>query len=211
MVKSNLIKIYTKTGDKGETGLYGGKRILKSSLRIEAIGTIDEFNSAIGVVIAEIQSSPKRPPQGKVQNYRSKLKNELEKIPHDLYDIGALLATPSNTQVAKGQAIHQKLPAHLSKRTKEFEIYIDSLTEKLSLLKDFVSPSGGKIGALLHFSRTICRRAERRVIELNKKEKVHPEILIYLNRLSDVLFTMARYANLKDKHKEVLWDKRGST
>lgn len=200
----NFIKIYTKTGDKGQTGLYGGSRVSKSSLRIEAIGSIDELNALIGVVIAQAISNKQQ-----ATRFRS-IKKELEKIPHDLYEIGALLATPKDTHVRKGQVMHKKLPLYLKKRTDELEKYINSVAEKLPLLIAFILPGGGTVGSSLHHARTVCRRAERRVVALAKKESVVPEILIYLNRLSDVMFTMARFANLKDKHKEILWNKRGT-
>lgn len=200
-VKKNLIKIYTKTGDKGQTGLYGGKRILKSSLRIDALGTVDELNSLIGRAVAELEQNKEKMPS---------LKKELEKIPHDLYEVGALLAIPKNTHVTKGQLMHKKVPGYLNKRVTEIEKYIDGVAEHLPLLIAFILPGGGRVGASLHHARTVCRRAERRIVEIAQSEYVPPDVLVYMNRLSDALFTMARYANLKDKHKEILWDKRGS-
>ena len=197
----NLIKIYTKTGDKGETGLYGGKRIPKSSLRIEALGTVDELNSLIGRAVAELEQNKKKMPA---------LRKELEKIPHDLYEVGALLAIPKNTHVVKGQMMHKKVPGYLSRRVTELETYIDGVAKYLALLTAFILPGGGKVGAALHHARTVCRRAERRIVDVAQSEHVPPDVLVYMNRLSDVLFVMARFANLKDKHKEILWDKRGS-
>lgn len=198
----SIVKIYTKTGDKGETSLYGGKRVSKADLRVEAYGAIDELSSAIGVVLAEMQKA-----KIKMRNYMVKIKNELERMPHDLYEIAALLATPHDTQVAKGQVIHKKLPQHLQERTKEIEQYIDALTEKLPPLHAFILPGGGRVGSLLHQARTICRRAERRIVALARKDDIPSEILIYMNRLSDLLFMVARFVNHKEKHKEILWNK----
>lgn len=190
-----MVKIYTRTGDKGGTSLYGGKRVSKADLHVEAYGTVDELNSAIGVAIAE------------AQNYSAKVKRELENIQSDLFEVAAVLATPKDTQVSKGQKIQKELPHYLHKRVEELEQYIDDLTEKLPPLQAFILPGGGRAGSLLHQARTICRRAERRIVALAKKEQIPFEILIYMNRLSDLLFTMARFVNHKEKHKEILWNK----
>jgi cob(I)alamin adenosyltransferase len=187
------MKIYTRTGDKGETSLFGGKRIAKSAIRVEAYGTIDELNSSIGVVLAEIQNT-----QRKTQNYNIKLKKALEKIQHDLFNIGAYLASPGSK--------HQEASIKkLGERVKELEEMIDELTEDLPELRNFILPAGGKIGSFLHLARTICRRAERRVVELAQKERVDEDTLRYLNRLSDLLFTTARFVNKKEKKKEKIW------
>ena len=167
-------KIYTRTGDKGKTSLFDGKKVLKSDKKVEAYGTIDELNSAIGAASAFI----------KVRN----INTELEKIQNDLLEIGSSLA------------VSKTLPAdQLKSRPEEFEILIDKLTGKLPPLTQFILPGGGKGGALLHLTRTIARRAERRVVGLSKSEKIDPTIIIYLNRLSDLLFTMARFVNYKEK------------
>lgn len=199
MKKTNP-KIYTKTGDKGETGMYGGKRIPKSSIRIDALGTVDELNSMIGLTVSALEKNKKKMPM---------LMKELEKIPHDLYEVGALLATPRDVQITKGKIMHKKLPGYLEKRTKEIEKYIDKVAEKLKLLTAFILPGGGEVGARLHHARTVARRAERRIVTLSEKEFVPKDVLAYMNRLSDLLFTMARFANKQDKHKEILWNKRG--
>ncbi|MBI2034716.1 MAG: cob(I)yrinic acid a,c-diamide adenosyltransferase [Candidatus Levybacteria bacterium] len=189
------MKIYTRTGDKGQTSLFGGRRVSKSSLRVEAYGTVDELNSAIGVVIAESQKS-----KVKSQNYNLKVKSELEKIQNDLLTIGSMLASLES----KNQELRIK---NLELRTKEFEELIDELTSKLPELHNFILPGGGKAGSLLHFARTVCRRAERRAVALAGKEHVPSEVLIYFNRLSDLLFTMARYTNMKEKKQEIIWRK----
>ncbi len=190
-----MLKIYTKTGDKGETSLFGGKRVSKSSLRIEAIGLVDELNSAIGVAIAEIQNS-----KFKIQNYKSKVKSELENIQQDLFEIGSLLANLG----IKNQEFRIK---NLERRVNSFERTIDELTEKLPELRNFILPGGGRAGSLLHLARSVCRRAERRIVQLAKKESVEPLILQYFNRLSDLLFTMARFVNYQEKKKEIIWIK----
>ena len=185
------MKIYTKTGDKGKTSLFGGQRVSKADLRVEAYGTIDELNSIIGVVIAQSQISKLRS-----QNYNLKLKTELQKIQNDLLDIGSTLANPASESIRD-----------LEKRVEEFEKLIDELTEKLPELRNFILPGGGKSGSLLHFARCVSRRAERKIVELSEKEKVDENILKYLNRLSDLLFTMARFINYKEKRKEIIWEK----
>lgn len=190
-----MSKIYTRTGDKGETLLFGGMRVSKASARVEAYGTLDELNSAIGVVVTEIQ------------NYKSKIKNELTQIQKDLFEIGAVLATPKEVQIEKGKKIQSELPLYLRKREKELEGLIDDLTKELTPMTAFILPGGGKAGSFLHLARSICRRSERRIVLLSKKENVSPEILIYFNRLSDLLFTMARYCNAKEKKKETEWRK----
>lgn len=180
------MKIYTRTGDKGTTSLFGGTRVSKSSLRVEAYGTVDELNSVIGVVIAESQ------------NYNSKVKSELERIQYDLFDIGAGLASPG----IKNQESRIK---NLEKRVVEFEKFIDEMTKELPELRNFILSGGGKAGSLLHVARTVCRRAERRIVALAKKEHVARDVLIYFNRLSDLVFTMARYINMKEKKVETIW------
>ena len=181
--------IYTRTGDKGQTSLFNKERVPKFHIRVEAYGTVDELNSAIGVVVAEVQSS-----KLKVKSYNLKLKNELKKIQNDLLDIGSALADPK-----------AKPLENLKKRVKEFEDFIDEMTEKMPPLKNFILPGGGKSGAILQFARTISRRAERRVVELAEKEPIDSDIVMYMNRLSDLLFTMARFVNFKGKQKEILW------
>ena len=188
------MKIYTKTGDKGETGMFGGKRVSKSSLRIEAVGSVDELNSVIGVAIAQVSS---------IKYKVFSIKKELIEIQNDLFEIGSVLASPNT----KYQIQNTK---YLMQRVKEFEELIDELTEKLPELRNFILPGGGIVGSEIHLARSIARRAERRIVELSKKEKIDSSILVYFNRLSDLLFTMARFANKKDKHKEILWNKSGT-
>lgn len=185
--------IYTRTGDKGQTSFRNGQRISKADLRVEAYGTIDELNSSIGMAIAETQNAKR-----KAQNYNLKLKTEIEKIQNDLLDIGSSLANPT---------MNHKLSTmnYLEKRVKEFEDFIDRMTKQMPVLKNFILPGGGKTGALLHFARTVCRRAERNLVKLSEKEQINSEITVYINRLSDLLFTMARYINYKEKYQDIIW------
>ena len=177
--------IYTRFGDKGKTSLYGGKTVSKGSLRIDAYGSIDELNSWLGIVLNELKNS--------------KIKKELLIIQSDLFEIGASLASTMENKKNKG---------YFEKRVKEFEEQIDSFTKKLPELSNFILPGGVKSGSSLHVARTVCRRAERRVAELSEKEELNKEILVYINRLSDLLFTLARYINYKENRKEIVWKTR---
>lgn len=181
----NKMSIYTRFGDKGKTSLYGGKTVSKGSLRIDAYGSIDELNSWLGVVLTEIRDT--------------KIKKELFIIQSDLFEIGASLASNIENKKNKG---------YFEKRVKKFEEEMDRLTKKLPKLMNFILPGGGKTGSFLHVARTVARRAERRTAELSEKEDINKEILIYMNRLSDLLFTFARYINYKEKKKELLWKTR---
>jgi cob(I)alamin adenosyltransferase len=179
--------IYTRTGDKGKTSLFGGMRVLKSDIRVETYGTVDELNSAIGVALSELSHA---------ERVRV-VKEELMKIQNDLLDVGSALATPEAMPLE-----------HLRKRPEEFEKIIDALTEKIPVLTQFILPGGGKAGSHLHLARTVCRRAERRVVALMQDDEVEESIVKYLNRLSDVLFTMARYVNHVEKQQEIVWKKK---
>lgn len=177
------MKIYTRTGDKGKTSLFDGKRVLKSDKKVETYGTIDELNSAIGAASAFI----------KVRL----INKELEEIQNDLLEIGSSLAVSTTLSVDQ-----------LKNRPVEFEKLIDKLTKQLPPLNQFILPGGGKGGSLLHVARTIARRAERHVVGLSKSENVDDIIIIYLNRLSDLLFTMARFVNYKESQREKIWKKK---
>jgi len=181
------MKIYTKTGDRGETGLFGGERVSKSSLRIEAYGTVDELNAYIGLATTGVTESS--------------IKSLLEKIQNQLFTIGADLATPSNKK-------NEKL--NIKRTPKDFhsaiEKEIDKYEEKLEPLKSFILPGGSTGAAHLHICRTITRRAERRVVALNNEEKIGENIIIFLNRLSDLFFVLARYENAVSGTPDVKWD-----
>lgn len=167
--------IYTKKGDRGETSLFLKKKTSKDSARIGAIGAIDEANSYLGVVISE---SPE-------------LKKSLNEIQRNLFVAGSILAGAK---------------LRFSKvKTRKLERVIDRLEGSLPVLKNFILPGGSKVGAKLFFARTLARRAERAVVRLNRFEKIKPEILVYLNRLSDYLFMIGREVNLKEGKKEEVW------
>jgi cob(I)alamin adenosyltransferase len=177
------MSIYTRAGDKGETSLKTGKKILKSDIRLDAFGSVDELNSSLGILIVGLKEK--------------KIKGELLKIQKDLFEIGGQLASSST---------NKKLDLFLNKRVSDFENLIDSWSKEMPVLKHFILPGGSKNAALVHLARTICRRAERRTVELSHKEKVDGNVIVYLNRLSDLLFTMARFVNKIEKQKEIIWD-----
>ena len=177
--------IYTRFGDKGKTALHTGKTVSKGSFRVEAYGNLDELNSFLGVVLSQIKDKT--------------IKKELLAIQNDLFEIGACLAGP-------GEKDYKQLGENLKQRVVEFEEEIDILTKKLPKLKNFILP-GGKTGSLLHYARTIARRAERRTVILAEKEVILSEILVYLNRLSDLLFMFARDINYQEKKRETIWKK----
>lgn len=186
------MKIYTRTGDKGKTGLYGGRRVAKDHIRVEAYGTIDELNSAIGVVLSEVRSE------------KSEVRKQLLKIQGDLFEVAAVLATPAKVRI-KEKRVHKEFNAHLKKRVDQFEKLIDTLSSKLLALRSFILPGGSKEGAFLHVARSTCRRAERRIVSLSQKEHVDGAIIMYINRLSDLLFTMARFVNKQKQIPETPW------
>lgn len=182
------MKIYTKTGDKGQTSLFGGTRVSKANLRIGANGTVDELNSLIGVVIALGHDT------------KDIVDKTLLEIQVDLFEIGFALAIP--TGGTKRQTISNK---NFNKRVEKFESLIDKMTESLPELFNFILPGGGSIGSHLHLARSVARRAEREIIALHEQEKVDESIIRYFNRLSDLLFTMARFVNNQEEKEEVIW------
>lgn len=190
--------IYTRTGDKGKTSLFDGTRVLKNHIRVDTYGTIDELNSLLGAAIAELLSIKDQASSPHERQVSIKMiSNELENIQHDLLDIGSTLAMPGGMPIPG-----------LDKRVKEFEKLVDNLTEKMPELKNFILPGGSKAGSLLHIARTTARRAERRLVALIQEEDIDEEIIKYINRLSDLLFTMARFVNFKEKKKETIWIKK---
>ena len=180
------MKIYTKTGDSGETSLLGGKRVWKDNLRIQTCGTIDELNSIIGLSINEITNP--------------ELKEVLQGIQNDLFLIGSDTALPVENENTKIQRIDTNLSDKL-------ESVIDKYDSQLPELKNFILPGGVKGSAFLHFARTVCRRAERNVVALSKVEKINPGIEKYLNRLSDLLFVLARFENFSNGSPDIIWQK----
>ncbi len=180
------MKIYTKTGDKGETGLFAGSRVSKNSERIEAYGTIDELNSFIGLTITEVKSN--------------EVKSLLEKIQNQLFITGSELATP---EIDTNKKLN--VPRVTPEFSFEIEKSIDNFESQLEELKHFILPGGSKSAAFLHICRTITRRAERRVVTLSKKEKIGENILIFLNRLSDLFFVLARFENMQEGNLDIKW------
>lgn len=182
-----MTKIYTKTGDKGDTGLFGGPRVPKYSLRIEAYGTVDELNAFIGLAVVEIKDK--------------EIKILLEKIQNELFIVCSNLATPD---LDKNDKLN--IPVVDEKFILDIEKSIDYFEEKLEPLKNFILPGGSKGSAFLHVCRTVCRRAERRVVELSSKEKINENIIILLNRLSDLFFVLSRYENHLSGIPDIKWN-----
>ena len=178
------MKIYTKTGDTGETGLFGGTRVSKDAMRIQACGTVDELNACIGLVRSHIQDT--------------EIDAILHRVQNELFDVGADLATLETHPKAASLRISSTL-------TPELEREIDRFEGQLPLLKNFILPGGSASGAAIHLARTVARRAERCVVTLTKEATVNPEVLVYLNRLSDLLFVLARTVNHRLGESESLW------
>jgi cob(I)alamin adenosyltransferase len=181
-----MMRIYTKTGDAGDTGLFGGGRVRKSHPRVEAYGSVDELNAILGWTISAVQETDIRDGLGQVQA--------------DLFAIGAHLAT--NVPAGRPQP---KLPPLPTARIGELEGWIDRAESALPELRSFILPGGSAGGAALHVARTVCRRAERRVIELAEHDDVDASIVVYLNRLSDLLFVLARLENQQAGAMEQPW------
>ena len=189
MVK--ITKVYTRSGDSGTTGLVGGKRLPKDHPRIMAYGTVDELNSVIGIVLNFLL-------QKEESIQRKKLGVVLEAIQQKLFDVGSELATLPGDEY-KGQ-INLK-----PEDTVWLEEIIDSMNEELQPLKSFILPGGTPLNSFLHLSRTVCRRAEREIIKLNQIDLVSPEIIKFINRLSDFLFVAGRWVSEKLGENEILW------
>lgn len=180
------MKIYTKTGDKGSTSLFGGKRVGKDDPRLAVYGAVDELNSQIGVV------NSKNPPAG--------IAKKLMRVQGELFSLGWDLATPIGVKV-KVKRVNKSYFGRLEREIDEWE-------KKLPRLANFILPGGGKVGAGLHLARTIARRAERELVSLSREEKINTHAQVYLNRLSDWFFVLARYANYLEKRPETIWKGR---
>ena len=180
------MKIYTKTGDKGETGLFGGERVLKDSPRIRAYGTIDELNAFIGLAITEVKDDS--------------VKQLLSDIQNKLFVIGSDLATPDNDKTKKLDIF--RTPAEFYQL---LERSIDKYENELEPLKNFILPGGSKSASILHVCRTITRRAERELIALNSTVNIGENIIIFTNRLSDLFFVLSRYENKVSSFEDIKW------
>lgn len=176
---NRLSKIYTRTGDDGSTGLGDGSRVPKDSARVNAYGTVDELNSTIGMVLA-------------CEHVPADVREALEQVQHELFDLGGELCIPGMAMVQDADITR-------------LESVLDALNEALPPLKEFILPGGGMAAACCHLARTVCRRAEREVIALARDEAVRQQPQRYLNRLSDLLFVIARVLARSGGHGEVLW------
>ncbi len=182
------MKIYTKTGDKGKTSLFGGRRVWKDDLRISAYGTVDELNAVLGVAISELMNK--------------ELIEVIESIQNDLFTVGSDLASPLDKENK-----NFVIPRVDAKFIKQLEVLIDKYDSQLPELKNFILPGGLKGSAILHHARTVCRRAEREVVALAKVDGINHEIEVYLNRLSDLLFVLARFENFSNDTNDLHWQK----
>jgi cob(I)alamin adenosyltransferase len=190
-----ITKVYTRTGDKGTTRLAGGQVVSKDHLRIETYGTVDELNSIVGLTLAFTEDLPKKLSQGR------RLKAELREIQSRLFDIGGILATPPGQRFPN-------MPEITISDVRHLEQLMDRCQKELKPLKEFILPGGGKVAGFLHQARTVCRRAERLCVKLNRQETVPPTVLQYLNRLSDAFFVLARWIAHAQKEPETLWQRK---
>jgi cob(I)alamin adenosyltransferase len=182
VLRGVTLKAYTGTGDKGETGLYGGTRVGKENPRVEAYGAVDELNSQIGVARALIKDK--------------KLSETLKQVQEDLFVLGGDLAS---------ELVNAKIPRIGKLQLDRLEKVTDESNSALPRLRRFILPGGSLAGAELHVARAVCRRAERRIVALSKSESINPEVLPYINRLSSFLFVLAREMNRMDRVPDVEW------
>lgn len=187
------IKIYTKTGDGGETSLCNGSRTSKDSVRVEAYGSVDELNSNIGVCVVKMEYDD--------------IKEHLIDIQNNLFAVGSNLAYPSNLDQSSisGQSIADMIPRIKEESIIKLEKWIDSYETELHPLKNFILCGGTESSAFLHVARSVCRRAERRVVSLKMHEEIDKHVLKYINRLSDYLFTAARLVSHRAGKKDIVW------
>jgi cob(I)alamin adenosyltransferase len=189
-----ITRVYTRTGDRGETALVGGKRVPKDSLRIEAYGTIDELNSIVGLARA---FNEEKLADGEAHRF---LDTVLRQIQDELFDLGSELATPPDF-------FQEGMYRVSESEVKKIEQLIDECQEELEPLKSFVLPGGGRIGAYLHQCRTVCRRAEREILRLSRAEELSEWPIKYVNRLSDLFFVLSRWISKKTGKDEYLWQR----
>jgi cob(I)alamin adenosyltransferase len=190
----SITRVYTRTGDRGETGLVGGKRVAKDSLRIEAYGTMDELNSIVGIVRT---FNAERLADGEHHRW---LDEVLKRIQNQLFDVGSELATPSGAE-------YEGMFRFGENEVKGLEELMDHCQKDLEPLKSFTLPGGGRINAFLHQARTVCRRFERQVLRLSRQEPVNEWDIKYINRLSDVFFVLGRWVAKHMGEKEYLWER----
>ena len=183
------MKIYTRKGDGGVTGLFGGGRVPKAHVRVEAYGDVDELNAALGMAVSAVADE--------------EIRAWLSRIQHDLFSLGASLAAPG----AEDGSARPSTPLLPTARVREMEDWIDAASAETPPLRNFILPGGTEGAAALHMSRTICRRAERAVVRLTLQEAADPLVLKYLNRLSDLLFALARLENHRAGVADLLWEK----
>lgn len=180
---NRLSKIYTRTGDSGSTGLGDGSRVPKDDLRVEAYGSVDELNSCVGMVLAE--------------DIPADIRSTLDDVQHELFDLGSELCMPGYSAISDTQV-------------ERLEQALDAFNADLPALKEFILPGGGRAASACHLARTVCRRAERRVFSLSQRDEINMAGLKYLNRLSDLLFVLARKLARHENGAEVLWRSRRS-
>ena len=185
-----LSRIYTKTGDQGETALGDGSRVAKDHPRVTAYGSVDELNAVLGLLRAHYPASPEA----------AEFADLVRGIQNDLFDVGADLCRPQPPDEAEGQRLRVR-----PEQAQRLEAVIDRLNERLEPLRSFVLPGGAMAAAWCHLARTVCRRAERDVVTLARTETVNAQVIVYLNRLSDLLFVLARVYN-DDGRADVLWE-----
>lgn len=189
-----ITRVYTRTGDKGETGLVGGKRVPKDAPRIETYGTVDELNAAVGLARA---FNGEKHPQGEARRFLDRV---LRQIQSELFDLGSELATPADYAHPPPYRVGNR-------EVKQIEATIDQCQKELKPLRSFVLPGGGRIAASLHQCRTVCRRAEREIVRLSRQEPVGEWPLKYLNRLSDLFFVLSRWIAKRMGEREELWQR----
>ena len=189
-----ITRVYTRTGDRGETALVGGARVPKDAARIEAYGTVDELNAALGLARA---FNVERLEEGEGHRW---LDEVLRRLQNELFDLGSELATPED-------AVYEGMHRIGDAEVRELEKLIDHCQKELPPLKSFILPGGGRIGAALHQARTICRRAERDILRLSRAEPLAEWPLRYVNRLSDLLFVLSRWVAKRLGEPEYLWER----
>lgn len=183
------MKIYTRTGDAGETTLFGGGRVSKDHHRVAAYGAVDELNAGVGLAVSRALDDVVR--------------GRLQAVQHDLFSVGAILATPPRDD----GSVHPHVPPMPRDRITEMETWMDEAETELAPLTQFVLPGGSDGAVALHLARTVCRRAERAVVHLATLEPVDRDVVPYLNRLSDLFFTFARLENVRADVPDVAWEK----